>query len=207
LAGEQDDQKHHERVLHERLLAGDPLATTDLFRHFAVSLFRRLMTRYPTTDPDLVEQAVSQALLDYFVRPERYDDSKRSLRGYLTMAAERDLLNLRAVRPRRSRMIRDASPVELDAEARRQWEEGGDIADAIAEDETASELWAEAMSVARTDEERTVQRLRLDGERSTAAYAAALGWTDLPFAEQQRRLYRIKDRLDQRWRRRRERYG
>ncbi len=207
MAGERNDQRDLERALHERLLAGEPLATTDLFRHFAVSLFRRLTARYPTTDPDLVEQAVSQALLDYFVHPERYDATKRSLRGYLAMAAERDLLSLRQVRPRRTRAIREASPVELDAEARRQWEEGGDIADAIAEDETASELWTEAMSIARTDEERTVQRLRLEGERSTAANAATLGWTDLPFTEQQRRLYRIKDRLDQRWRRRRGRYG
>ena len=58
------------------------------------------------------------------------------------------------------------------------------------------------MAVAWTEEERTVQRLRLEGERSTDAYAAALGWDDLTPAERRRRIYQIKDRLDQRWRRR-----
>jgi RNA polymerase sigma-70 factor, ECF subfamily len=202
VAGTQGEQRDHERVLHGRLLDGDPLATVDLFRHFSSLLVRRLAVRYQTTDPELIEEAVSQALLDYFTHPDRYDPSKRSLRGYLAMSAERDLQNLRQARQSRSRLLREENPGELDDQARRQWEAGGDVADEIAEDETAQALWEKAMAVARTDEERIVQRLRLEGERSTAVYAAALGWADLPFDEQQRRLYRVKDRLDQRFRRR-----
>jgi RNA polymerase sigma-70 factor (ECF subfamily) len=202
-----DDGREVERALHDRLLAGDPLATVDLFLHFAVALQRRLAAKYPTTDLDLVEQAVSDALLDYFRRPERYDAGKRSLRGYLAMAAERDLLNLRDQHRRRYGRLQSVDPVELDARARKEWEEGDDIGDRMADEEAAAALRAEAMAVARTDEERIVQELRLEGERSTAAYAAALGWGDVPPAEQRRRLYLIKDRLDQRWRRGRERRG
>lgn len=201
------DQDEIERALHERLLASDPLATVDLFYHLAGSLLRRLTAKYPTTDPDLVEQAVSDALLGYFMRPDRYDAGRRSLRGYLFMAAERDLLNLRERERRRQAGIRPADSVELDARARNAWMEGDDLGDRLADEEFVARLQDEAMAVARTDEERIVQRLRLDGERSTGTYAAALGWTDLPPAEQRRRLYLIKDRLDQRMRRRGDRHG
>jgi hypothetical protein len=190
-----------EQALHARLVACDRLATNDLYTHFAVPIFRGLAGKFPTTDRDLVEQAVSDTLLDYFRRPDRYDPAKSSLHSYLFMAARRDLQNLIAQQRRRDREILVADPVELDTLTRKQWEDG-DIAEAIADDERATELWAEAMAVARTDEERIVQQLRLEGERSTAEYAAALGWTDLPVPEQQRRLFQIKDRLDQRWRRR-----
>src|SRR5215211_5469173 len=95
MAGARNDGQDVERALRERLLAGDPLATTDLFFHLAPLLRRRLAARFATTDPELVEEAISQTLLDYFLRPARYDPAKRSLHGYLLMAAERDLLNLR----------------------------------------------------------------------------------------------------------------
>lgn len=207
MAGVRDDDQERERALHERLLAGDPLATVDLFSHFAPRLLRRLTARFATTDPELIEEAVSESLLDYFLRPERYDPARRSLRGYLLMVAERDLLNLLDQHRRRQGRLRPVEAVELDARARKEWAEGDDIAAAIVDDEAAAALWSEAMTVARTDEERIVQRLRLEGERATAVYAAALGWTDLPPTEQRRRLYQIKDRLDQRWRRHGGRHG
>jgi RNA polymerase sigma-70 factor, ECF subfamily len=191
-----------ERHLHERLLAGDPLASTDLFDHFSTPIFRGLVSRYRTTDQELVEEAVSRSLLDYFVHPERYDASKRSLRGYLNMAAERDLLTLRQRRLRSRRLIQDATAYDLDARAHHQWQSGGDVADVVAEAESAARLTSEMLSVARTDEERIVQELRMDGERSTAVYAEALGWQALTSTDQQKQLYRIKDRLDQRLRRR-----
>jgi RNA polymerase sigma-70 factor (ECF subfamily) len=202
-----NDGGNVERALHQRLLDGNPLATVDLFERFAETMRRRLAAKYRTTDPDLVEEAVSEALLDYFRRPESYDPGKRSLRGYLHMVAERDLLNLRDQHRRRSGRLRPADPVEIDARARKEWAEGDDVGDRISDDEAAEALRVEAMAVARTDEERIVQRLRLEGERSTAAFAAALGWLDLPAAEQRRRLYLIKGRLDRRGRRGRERRG
>jgi RNA polymerase sigma-70 factor, ECF subfamily len=207
VASERVDQNEPERVLHGRLLDGDPLATTDLYFHFAERILRGLKAKYQTTDPDLVEEAVLQTLLDYFLRPERYDPAKRSLRGYLFMSAERDLINLRQQDERQRALFQPADPVELDDRARKEWEEGGGFAEALADDEAAAERWDEAMAIAQTEEEKIVQRLRLAGERSTAAYATALGWTELPLAEQRKRLYLIKDRLDQRSRRRGERHG
>lgn len=202
-----DNPVELERRLHERLLAGDPLASTDLFDHFSVPIVRGLVSRYRTTDHELVEEAVSQSLLDYFVHPERYDASKRSLRGYLKMAAERDLLTLRQRRLRSRRNIQDATPYDLDAQAHDRWRVGDDVADQIADEESAAALTAEMMAVVQTEEERIVQELRMDGERTTAVYVAALGWHNLIPAEQQKRLYRIKDRLDQRLRRRRQSEG
>jgi RNA polymerase sigma-70 factor (ECF subfamily) len=202
VAGIHGEQRDYERVLHARLLEGDPLAPVDLFYHFFGNLCRRLAIQYRATDRDLIEEAVSQTLLDYFTTPARYDPRKRTLRGYLVMSAQRDLQNI--LRSPRNRPIasREPTSVELDTQARRRWEMDGDIADEIADNEVARVLWERAMAVARTREERIVQSLWLDGERSTAIYAAALGWTDLPFGEQQKRLSRVKDRLDRRLRRR-----
>jgi RNA polymerase sigma-70 factor (ECF subfamily) len=204
---ERANRRDLEQTMHARLLAGDPLATYDLFQHFAPRLIRRFGAKYPTTDSDLVEDAVAETMLDYFERPDLYNPAKRSLYGYLAMAAERDLLNLRQKHERRLATSRPIEPVELDAQARKQWEEGGDIVESLIDDESAAQLWMDAMTLARTDEERIVQRLRLEGERSTEAYAAELGWSNLSPAEQKRRLYQIKDRLDQRARRRGEHHG
>jgi RNA polymerase sigma-70 factor (ECF subfamily) len=202
-----DNPVELERRLHERLLAGDPLASTDLFDHFSIPIVRGLVSRYRTTDHELVEEAVSQSLLDYFVHPERYDASKRSLRGYLKMAAERDLLTLRQRRLRNRHHIHEATPYELDSQAHHRWRSGGDVVDQIADAESAATLADAMMAVARTEEERIVQELRMDGERATAVYVAALGWHNLTPTEQQRHLYRIKDRLDQRLRRRKQSEG
>ncbi len=57
------------------------------------------------------------------------------------------------------------------------------------------------MSVAQTEEERVVMRLMLDGERATAAFAAAIGLSALSIEERRSRVYAVKDRLVKRLRR------
>lgn len=202
MAEKRDDQREHEMMLHNRLLTGDPVVTIDLFEHFHVRLFRRLAAKYRTTDEDLVEQAVAETLFDYFQRPERFDPAKKSLNGYLVMSAERDLINLREREERRTGRNRPIDPIEIDSQARKEWEEGDDFTTAFANGEVTAELWESAMAVARTDEERIVQRLRLEGERDTAVYASELGWLDLAPEEQRKRVFEIKDRLQKRSKRR-----
>src|SRR5947199_2443445 len=52
-----------------------------------------LSRRHLTTDEALVHEAAGTAIVDFVKHPERFDPSKRSLGGYLRMAAEGDLLN------------------------------------------------------------------------------------------------------------------
>ena len=155
--------------LHARLLAGDPIASADLFACHAASLTRQLATSYRTTDADLIHDAIVTALLDHAERPERFDPSRRSLGGYLRMAAERDLLNLRAKHRRRLERETVGDPVELQAQGRNIGSEPLDrLGENVADQEAADEIVARAMSVTRTEEERIVMRLVLAEEKATA---------------------------------------
>ena len=189
--------------IHRRLLEGDPLAPVDLFERYAPRLTRWLAARFATTNAELIHDAVVTALLDYAERPDRFDPNRRSLAGYLRMAARGDLLNLR---DRHRQWIVEgespADPVELETAARNSTYETADpIGDQIADEDSAARLLAQARQVAHTAEERTALDLMLAGERSTATFAQALGWSYLPVAVQRSRVNALKDRLTKRLRR------
>src|SRR5690606_1984281 len=80
---------------------GGALMTETEYRDRYRWLCRALAGRYPGADPDLIHDAVTDALLDHWRRPERYGPARASELGYLRMAAWRNLLNLlTATRPR-----------------------------------------------------------------------------------------------------------
>jgi RNA polymerase sigma-70 factor (ECF subfamily) len=189
------------RAIHERMIVGDPVASSDLCESYLLRLERILLSQFPTTGVDLVHDAAIEAVLGYIQHPVRYDPSRRSLFGYLLMSARGDLMNLRE----RHRGWLSEQPmgdaVELDGLVRNRTVTEVDVVDAVADDLAASRLLERALAVAHDDEERTVLRLMLGGEKSTDVYAAALGWHDLAPAERRARLYRLKDRLNQRLKR------
>ncbi len=188
--------------LHARLLAGDPTASADLVACHGEPLARQLASRFRTTDPELIVDAVTSALLDLAEQPERFDPARRSFAGFLSMAAKRDLLNL--LEKHRPRQLHETAgdPVELERAGRNIDAEAGDaIGDDLADREAAAALVRQAMSVARTEEERAVMQLMLDGERATGVFADAIGLAALPPGEQRARVYAVKDRLAARLRR------
>ena len=191
--------------LHSRLLAREPTASADLFACYAQSLTRQLHSRgFHATDPDLVHDAIVTALLDYAEHPERFDPHRRSLGGYLYMAARGDLLNLIEKRQRRRDRETGNDPVELETMGRNIMSEQADpVGNDLVDREAAQALVQQAMGVARTEEERIVVRLMLDGERMTDAFSRALGLEGLPLVAQQRQIYVVKDRLSKRLRRQR----
>src|SRR5688500_14589281 len=88
-------------TLHQLLLEGDVTAPARITEVFMPLVIDRLRRRYPyLSDPDLIDTAVEDTLINYFNRPEQYDPAKASLAGYLRMAANGDLLNL-LKRPRK----------------------------------------------------------------------------------------------------------
>jgi RNA polymerase sigma-70 factor (ECF subfamily) len=186
--------------LHERLLAGDPLATHDLFERHYRPLVTWLGGKYRTTDADIVSDAVTQTLLDYFDRPERFDPRRRSLFGYLKMAAEGDVRNLRERHRGRIERETPAEDVELATEPGNAPEDG--LLDLVIEAESAEALWERIAACAENGDERIVLRLMWDLERTTEAYAQALGLADLAPADQRTQVYQMKDRLLKRVRRR-----
>lgn len=190
--------------VHARLLAGEPTASADLFTCHARSLTRQLVARFPSTDPDLIHDALVTALLDVAERPERFDPGRRSFSGYLHMVARADLLNLleKLRRRRDHEMVGD--PVELEAAGRNIGARTIDpVGEESADREAAATLAQQAMAVAQTEEERIVMQLMLDGERATEVFAKTLGLASLSPAARRAQVYAVKDRLTKRLRRRR----
>jgi len=199
-----DDEAAFAAEIQQRLLAEDPVASEVFCVHYLPLLTRRLQAKYRTTDEDLVQQAVTEALLDHIERPARFDPTRRSLRGYLLMAAERDLQNLRAHWQHRVEQERLLDPVEFDAATRKRTIEAGDqVGATVAERDAADRRAARIMDAAQTEEERRVLRLMMDDEKATEVFAAALGIGHLPPRKQRDRVYAIKDRLIKRARRQR----
>jgi DNA-directed RNA polymerase specialized sigma24 family protein len=181
-------------AIHAGLLRGDAEASAILFELHYERVLGRLRARYRAASHDLVEDAVVQAFTSYAMRPGQYDPAQRSLRGFLAMAAERDLRNLLAREGRRSSVAIDC--VELRDLPRNN--EVEDAMDAMVDAEEAAELERKIVRLVAEPAERRVLALMRDGVRATAPYAEALGLSALPQAEQRRRVKQAKDRLKKR---------
>ncbi len=196
-----EDVPDHE--LHRLLLEGDPTASARIAERHWPRLVERLSACYPNV-PDLVEDAVCQALTDYLLRPTIYDPNCSSLSGFLFMAAKADLLNLLAAEKRRWKH----EVVELDQDDPDVVfnESGGEyLADETANpdrlDLDQDEFEARIQQVLPDPRDRQMLALMMDGERRTEAFAQLLGITSLPPAEQKALVKRHKDRIKQRLRR------
>ena len=189
---------HHQAALldlHNRLLLDDPVATEEFFNIAAPDLERHLRMRFPSmavgVDPDIYLSAVYEALTDYFKNPGKYDPSRSGLMTYLRLAARRDLQNLLAKETRHAKGRVSLEDVEFSRS------DGNDISERAAEDMDGRRLIEELMEE-MTPNERAVLSLMLEGERSSAAAAEAMGIGHLPPGEQAREVKRVKDRLKKR---------
>lgn len=193
-----EDVPDHE--LHRLLLNGDPTAPARIVERHLDRLIERLSARFPNV-PDLVEDAVSQALTAYVMNPQIYNPDLSPLFNFLFMAAKRDLLNLLAAEERRLKR----EVVELDADVALDEPGTEYLADETANPERLDldqdELEARLQQVLPDPRDRELLKLMMDGERRTEAFAQILGITSLPLAEQRAVVKRHKDRIKQRLRR------
>jgi hypothetical protein len=176
--------------LHDRVIAGDPAALETIAGRALPYLRRRLRRAFPRLGEDVVHDAVVDALMDYFLRPQPFDSAScEPVDHYLYRAAWRNADNaLTAQRRRRDRE-------ERYAKANRP------IASQPAAEVTAigTEITARVLEGAIDDAERTAIECWFDGERRTASLARALGVSDRPMTERKREVKRFKDRLRKRF--------
>lgn len=150
-----------------------------------------LCHRHPRADANLAHEAAGDALVGFLKDPGRYDAGRRSLVGYLRMAAERDLLNL--LRRERRHFPKRRRRVELDGLA------GKEIGSDLLRWDDFPALAAVRDSLSERD--RRVYELMNQGERDRRVFAEALGLTNLPAEEQRAEIKRTKDRIFARFRR------
>lgn len=179
--------------IHERLLRGDPTAPAQLVDDVLGWVVQALERRFPgLVDPTMVGDAATDAIIGYVKHPDRFDPTRRGLRGYLLMSAEGDLRNALAKAGRRPA----TEDVELLAAAGKIRIEAPDVVaeiDAERRREDLNRLFEEPR-------DRAMVALILDGERSTEAFASILGVQDLPIEAQRTEVKRHKDRLKKRLR-------
>jgi DNA-directed RNA polymerase specialized sigma24 family protein len=189
-----------QREIHERLLAEDVTAPAELAEFLLEPLFQRLTKKYPQLrDPDLLCDAVTDALMSYIKRPAQFDPDKRTLMGFLVMAAEGDLRNALA-------KVKRGRQKEISLEDVDLWGVAGnsEIEAGNSETEPEREKLRQALPMIFEDpKDLAMVELMMSGERTTEAFAEVLKLQHLPVEQQRREVKRHKDRLKKRL----ERYG
>jgi RNA polymerase sigma-70 factor (ECF subfamily) len=189
-----------QRKIHERLLAGEVTAPAELVEGLLELLLHRLTKRYPKLhDPDLLYDSVTDALLSYIKQPTQFNPGKRSLLGFLHMAAEGDLRNALAKDKRRRQKEISLEEVELGGPNGNYELEGENSESQLRREKLRQEL----PRLFGDPKDLAMVELIIAGERATETFVEVLELQHLPPDQQRREVKRHKDRLKKRL----ERYG
>jgi RNA polymerase sigma-70 factor, ECF subfamily len=175
-----------ETALHERVLNADPVAPADVFAQFMEPLVAAVQ-RDLQCDTDTAWDSAIDGIFEYLGSASNFDPRKGRLATYLTGVSKHkaiDRLRARSAEIRREQEF--TSVVELHTPAPNEEMEQGVI---------VRQLWQRVTETIQDDRERAALRLILEGERSTDAFAAALGIEMLPELERRREVKRHRDRL------------
>ncbi len=180
-------------ALHDRLLRGDRLASEELSRLVLPALAAETARKFPRVDEQIVNDGVSDAVLDYCTNPQRFDTAQHvPLDRFLATAAWRNVANLRVGERRRKQRERRAggkkceTDVALDPVARNIQQE---------EQRQAEQKREVLFAALKTPRDREMLALWLDGVKDTGEFARVLNITDLPFQKQKDEVYRNKERI------------
>lgn len=188
-----------ERNLHRRLLDGDPVAPAVLAMTYLVPVVERLRASSPGVGDDmLIQDAATDAILNYAERPTQFDPAKSKLFPYLVMAARGDLRNALAKRRRRERREVLHDRVEDLSLVRNIEQEESEPALATGETVSLEEVRRAVQAVITNPTDWRLVELMLDGERRTGVFAKVLGIAHLADEQQRRMVKRHKDRLKRR---------
>jgi RNA polymerase sigma-70 factor (ECF subfamily) len=149
--GERPPAQWAERVLVERLLAGDEAALADVYDRYA-SFVYGLAVRM-LVDRHLAEDVTQEVFVTLWEHPGRIDPGRGTLRGYLgTLAHRRAVDAVRREEARRRREARAAGP-EID---------GSDVAHGVLRSETSRQV-RRAVAVLPDAQRRALELAYFDG--------------------------------------------
>jgi len=190
--------RHEALALHQRLLAGDPVARSDLADAYLEGLITWLHETAPDAPEDLRTEAAEDAILALLRKPESYQPALQTLGVYLRMSARGDLRN-RLRKERRHHTGRTSlRAVELSPDAGKYLgrTEDPSLRLRLAErKQSLRETIPASVLQGLSELDRRALELILQGERRTPVYAQVYGLQHLPAEEQARAVKRHKDRL------------
>jgi|ERR1700733_9183358 len=186
--------------LHERILAGDPSASSELFSAIHRPLVGVLLKLYRRSGmgPEDASDLATDAVIEYVRQPQRFNPERASLYSYLAMCAKGDALNLLQSRHR----AREGTKrfVELSKGERNM--EGADIDVNLDADAIIKRYGADLVDDMYDLE---VLRLMLMGEKDTEIYATAIGLGAAERVEKNAAVKLRRDKLEKRLSRLKER--
>ena len=186
--------------IHQRLLAKDPRAPSELavnYLEILVERLRRATNLSGITDENLLYDAAIDAILNYAEKPSRFDPNKSKLMTYLVMSAKGDLKNLLAKEKRRKKS--ESKVVEQITLSLKYSLENDNLLST--DNDSSLGLMKQVLEEFSDPCDRQLLDLILDGERKTSAYAEILGIQDYNEIEQRRIVKRHKDRIKARLKR------
>lgn len=197
------EREAYARQLHTRLLQLDPVAPAEFAETFLDELVRRLRAKAgPGHEESLLQDAATDALIDFVQHPTKFNAQKSAVLTYLTMAAYRDLLNKLTKEQRRQHR---EVPLEVVEET---LDEGNNIVEPEIENESqvldgmTAEKKTEILRMVNETfpdpRDRALLDLMINGERRTSAFCSALEIQDLSPKEQRKIVKRHKDRITKR---------
>lgn len=178
------------RRLHDRVLAGDQVASAEVFKALQKPIAATIRSRRSIAW-DVAIDLATDAIVSYLKAPARFEPNRASLFTYLVMIADRDALN--HIRDSATEQKNVGRVVELERSA-------GNIYSESPEHRLDAEtIMARHRDELVTDpEDERVLLLMLEGEQETAEYARALGIDDRPELEQRRLVKQRRDKLEKR---------
>jgi hypothetical protein len=192
------------RAAHERLIAGDRVASEELAVLLLMPLVERLEHRWRRwAHTDVLYNAAVDVFLAYVEAPERYDLKRKSLLRWLELAAHRDLTN--SYRSTRQRWSIELAPISSVGDPERPATKlpaganpvglarvGPDPANAERLD--ALGIWRRIRQAFPDERQRElVWVCWVEGERSSDRLAKVLGVDHLPVEQRQRRVKDARD--------------
>jgi RNA polymerase sigma-70 factor, ECF subfamily len=175
-----------ELSLHERVLAGDPVASVDVFAALMDPLCSTLRSDVHCTEDEAHDSAVD-AVFKYLTDPAAFDRNRGRLSTYLMdIAKKRAIDRLRSRTAAERRDDNYSKVVELRAQNPK---------DVIETEMLARELWPRVEKAVPSEQDRAFLKLYLAGERSTAAFAEVLGIAAMPRDEMRLKVKQHQDRL------------
>jgi RNA polymerase sigma-70 factor (ECF subfamily) len=185
-------------VLHQLLLAHDPVAGNDLAEAYLGLLVAWLCETDPGVAQDLRLEAAEDAILAIIRKPESYSPEQQTLEVYLRMSARGDLRNRLSKERRRQQHELPLERVELLRDGGKYLGRNDDPAQPLCLADEKQELVRAIPEPVRRKLSETDLRaleLLLQKERRTSVFAELYGLQDLSGEDQERMVKRHKDRI------------
>jgi len=180
-----------EKTLVEMLFQQDDTVIHRILDFYGYKLAMFLARKYGR-DAAFVHDIVTDAVIQLWQNPDKYDPSKSSLKTFLARDVEGDLLNALAQETRKKK---SGILVELEPNTR-NIETGEDLVQLVFTEEVATEIRRFFASILPHEtDQRLAWLIEIEQTRETAHFSEELGISHLSLQDQESEVKRAKDRI------------